>query len=180
MAQGTAAILLSIHGKRLGIGQNTVGGVDGSAALILDGNIIASPNPTDIEVHGSIMLAQSSASTTRGGQLYNSTSSAITALAGGALSASTPVLNDKYNTIAVCATTSDSVALPQATAANLGCEIHVGNEGAATAAVYPANGSSDIINILTSGVGLPLASSKTATFYCTAVGKWRSVAGATS
>lgn len=180
MAQGTSQILVSIHGKRLGIGQNQVGGVDGSAPLILDGNIVASPNPTDVEVHGSVQLAQSLSATTPGGQFYNSTSSAITALAGGALSSLTPTLFDAYNTIAVCATTSDSVQLPQATASQLGREITVANEGAAAAAIFPANGSSDIINILTSGVALPLSSSKLAAFYCTAVGKWRSVTGATS
>lgn len=177
MAQGSTPILLSIHGKRLGIGQAQVGGVDGSAPLILDGNIIASPNPADVEVHGSISLANGNLI---GGQIYDSVSSGYTATAGGVQTSASPVLGDRYNTIAVAATTSDCVSLPPATAANVGRDIKVANEGAATAAVFPSFGTTDIINILTSGVAVPLASSRVANFICTAVGKWRSVTSITS
>lgn len=181
MSQGSTPILLTIHGKRLGIGYPQVGGVDGSNPLILDGNIIASPNPTDLEVHGSISLAQSLSATTPGGKILNSTSSAITALAGGGYSSLTPVLNDSYNLIAVCATTSDSVQLPVAAlTSTLGTQITVKNEGAATGAIFPLLATTDIINALTTGVAIPLATVKTMTFTAEAVGKWGTRCSATS
>lgn len=180
MAQGSTPILLSIHGKRLGIGQAQVGGVDGSAPLILDGNIIASPNPGDKEIHGSISLANGASSGVQGGNFYDSVSSGYTATAGGVQTSVSPVMVDRYNTLSTVATTSDCVSLPQATAANVGLDLKIGNEGAATAAIFPFFGTTDIINIQTSGVAFPLASSRVANFICTAVGKWRSVTSITS
>lgn len=150
---GNSPGFVSIHGNRFGIGP----GDAGNANLILDGYAVAA--------------------TAGGGLTQNSASSGITALAGGALSSLTPLIASNNNLITVCATTSDSVQLPKAF---LGAEITIGNEGAATAAIFPFFGSSDIINVLTSGVALPLASSRVTVLTCNLPGKWRSNTGSTS
>jgi hypothetical protein len=150
----TASVVYhSIYGNRFGIQ-----GVPGSATLSLDSFPVAT--------------------TPNGGLTYTSVSSAaITALAGGTLTASTPVLNKNTNIVGTVATTSDSVQLPPSSP---GLEVILLQEGAATAAVFPAIGTTDIINALTTGTSLPVGTSKMVVFSCVLPGKWRSATTATS
>lgn len=87
--------------------------------------------------------------------------SGITALAGGANSASTPLLSATMNVISTCATLNDSVKLPIADA---GDELWVRNNGAAGAAVFPQSGGK--INNGTADAALAVANAKTALFKC--------------
>ena len=86
----------------------------------------------------------------------------ITALAGGTLTSSTPVLVNGLNRISVCATNADSVTLP---AAKAGSMIAVRNAGAADATVF-SNGSGDFINATAGSTGVTLASGLNAIFFC--------------
>lgn len=150
---GSTPVFVSIHGDRFGISA----GDPGNAGLVLDGYPVAA--------------------TATGPLTQTSASSALTALAGGGNSSLTPVLASNNNLASVVATTSDSFQLPKSFP---GAEITVLNEGAASAAIFPFYTSSDIINALTSGVSLPVGSSRVATFVCNVAGKWRSYTSATS
>lgn len=92
----------------------------------------------------------------------------ITALAGGTLTANTPVLNAAFCEIAVCATGADSVVLPPA---KVGLNITVTNSGAASAQVF-ANGT-DVINATAGATGVALAAGATAMYQCTKLGVWK-------
>jgi len=63
----------------------------------------------------------------------------VTALAGGANSASTPVMSSGVNVVSVCATAGDSVRLP----ANIpqGGTVMVVNTSAATLDIFPNSGA---------------------------------------
>lgn len=83
----------------------------------------------------------------------------ITALAGGANDATTPVLTGDVNLVTVCATASDSVRLPRGVP---GDEMWVRNSGAATLNVFPTLGGR--INDAAVDGALPLATKKSAHF----------------
>jgi hypothetical protein len=67
----------------------------------------------------------------------SATLSGVTALAGGANSASTPQLTSVVNVISTCATSADSVRIPVGEA---GDEVWIRNAGAAPCAVFPQTG----------------------------------------
>jgi hypothetical protein len=100
----------------------------------------------------------------------------ITALAGGANSASTPVLDGDINVITVAATAADSVRLP----ANQpkGSVIYVRNSGASSVNVFPNSGG--LINAGAADAAAALATVKSAIFIqIAATGlTWVSLAGA--
>jgi hypothetical protein len=82
------------------------------------------------------------------------TNPSITALAGGALSASTPVLTLGSNTLTSVASGSDSVVLPKAVAGNV---------------------VSDTINGTAGATGVTLANAKRALYVAAANGVWFSI-----
>jgi hypothetical protein len=86
--------------------------------------------------------------------------SGITALAGGANGASTPLLTGDANIIATCATTADSVKLP--TGQSTGDELFLRNNGAASANVFPPTGGK--INNGSTDAAAAVGASKTALF----------------
>ena len=63
--------------------------------------------------------------------------SGVTALAGGANSASTPQLTSVVNVVSTCATAGDSVRIP---VGELGDEVFIRNNGAASCNVFPQSG----------------------------------------
>jgi hypothetical protein len=85
----------------------------------------------------------------------------ITALAGGANSASTPVLTGKINVVSVCATAADSAALPAAQ--SQGTEVVIRNNGAAACAVFPNTGGT--INGGSANASVSVTNAKGATFF---------------
>ena len=95
-------------------------------------------------------------------------STPITALAGGGLSAATPVLNNAFNELGVVANANDSVVLPLAKA---GLKIGVINSGNQSAQIF-ANGT-DTINGTAGNVGVALASGATAIYVCFRDGIWK-------
>jgi hypothetical protein len=105
-----------------------------------------------------------------------SVKSGITALAGGANSAATPVLDGDINIIAVAATAADSVRLP----ANQpkGSSLVVRNNGAASANVFPNTGAT--INGGAADAAGAVASAKSSIAYQVADNglTWITVAGA--
>lgn len=114
--------------------------------------------------------------------LANTTVSAkagIVALAGGTLTALTPVLNNTFNSVDTVATNNDSVALP---AAIPGRFISVANMGAATLAVFaqtsnPSNGGAADQIVLQTSTAL-IASTTQATgvkadYFCAKLGVWQ-------
>ena len=100
----------------------------------------------------------------------------ITALAGGANSASTPTLDGNVCVIATCATLNDSVRLPAGMRA--GTIVRARNNGAASANVFPPAGGA--INGGSADAAVALAAAKAADYVCTSNdGKtWFSLAGA--
>ena len=98
------------------------------------------------------------------------TNPSITALAGGALSASTPVLTLGSNTLTSVASGSDSVVVPKAVAGNV---VFVANAGGNDAKVY-GNGS-DTINGTAGATGVTLANAKRALYVAAANGVWFSI-----
>lgn len=91
----------------------------------------------------------------------------ITALAGGALSASTPVLTLGANEVTTVASSGDSVVLPKAV---LGAVIFVANAGANSMQVF-ANGS-DTINGTAGATGVAQANAKSALYVAADAGQW--------
>lgn len=91
----------------------------------------------------------------------NSVVTGITALAGGANSASTPVLTGRVNVVATCATNADSAILPAGQPQQT--EVIVRNNGAATLAVFPNTGAT--INGGSANASVSIATAKGAAFY---------------
>lgn len=85
----------------------------------------------------------------------------ITALAGGANSASTPVLTGRINVVSVCATAADSTALPAGQPQ--GTEVIIRNSGAAACAVFPNTGAT--INGGSANASVSVTNAKGAIFY---------------
>lgn len=100
--------------------------------------------------------------------LFQSFQGGIIALAGGARSALTPVLNAAYCEIATVATGADSVILPIAV---VGISIVVTNSGANSAQIF-GNGS-DTIQGTAGATGVALAAGAVAMFKCTKAGVWK-------
>lgn len=86
----------------------------------------------------------------------------ITALAGGANSALTPVLSAFINKLTVCATLNDSAILAGPAVFPTGSVVMVTNAGAAGAAVFPDTGAS--INSSAANVALVVPNAKSAMF----------------
>lgn len=84
----------------------------------------------------------------------------VTALAGGANSASTPIMSSGVNVVSVCASAGDSVVLP----ANMpqGARVSVYNIAAATCDVFPNAGAT--INAAAANAELGIATLTGATF----------------
>lgn len=97
----------------------------------------------------------------------------ITALAGGALSASTPVLTLGVNVVSTVATANDSVVLPPAVA---GSVVYMLNADSADAVNVFANGTDTIIGSSltpTAGsTGISYASAKRVMFIAVTNGSW--------
>jgi hypothetical protein len=85
----------------------------------------------------------------------------VTALAGGANSASTPQLTGTLCVVATCATAADSVRIPVGEA---GDEVTVANQGAAACAVFPQTGGA--FNGGTADVAFSVTNGKVARFKC--------------
>ncbi len=97
----------------------------------------------------------------------------ITALAGGALSASTPVLTLGANTVTTVASSADSVVLPSAVA---GSVVFVANAGASAMQVFGKG--SDTINGTAGATGISVANNKRILFVAVTNGKWFSLLSA--
>lgn len=91
----------------------------------------------------------------------------ITALAGGARSASTPVLVVGANEVSTVASANDSVVLPQAVA---GVVVFVANAGANSMQVF-GNGS-DTINGTAGATGVAQANGKSALYVAADNAQW--------
>lgn len=87
----------------------------------------------------------------------------ITARAGGTQALATQLVS-AVNRISVCATLADSVGLPLAVA---GLSVVVANDGAASAQVFGAAGSTDTINSVATATGVALAAAKRGAYHCT-------------
>lgn len=97
-----------------------------------------------------------------------STLSGITALAGGANSASTPQLpSNAVVVVSTCATSADSVRMPVGEA---GDECIIQNAGAAPLAVFPQAGGA--FNGGTGDAKFTITNAKVALFKCVSVGNW--------
>lgn len=115
-------------------------------------------------------------------RLFSATgASPLTALAGGGLSALTPLLSKGYNRISVCATNADSVVLPLAIP---GTAVYVDNDGAADARVYAQTDNpdnADAADLIVAYNGLTGAAAayqsqatvKSALYVCTTLGYWK-------
>lgn len=105
--------------------------------------------------------------------LLTSFQGAIVALAGGARTALTPVLNATFCEITTVANANDSVVLP---IAKVGLNVTVTNSGANSAQVF-GNGT-DTVQGAAGSVGVALAAAATAEFSCTKNGVWKRYASA--
>ncbi len=101
-----------------------------------------------------------------------STQDGITALAGGALTGSTPQLASHFNLVATVASSGDSVVLPPALR---GTSLVVRNSGANTTLVY-AQGS-DTIDGTAGSSGVSQIASSSTFYFCPQNGKWFSIRG---
>lgn len=97
-------------------------------------------------------------------------SAGITALAGGARSVLTPVLNAAFCEITVAATAADSVQLP---VAKVGLSVTVTNNGASSAQVFAYYTTTDTIQGTAGATGVALAAGATARYQCTKDGVWK-------
>jgi hypothetical protein len=111
-------------------------------------------------------------------------STALTALAGGANSASTPVLNYGFNEADTVVTTNDSFAFPPAVPGN---SLWLKNKGASTTKIFgqanPFNGNAvdGIVahgsnSTTAGGTGVTLASTHCSFFFCCTAGLWNQAA----
>lgn len=108
----------------------------------------------------------------------------LTALAGGANTAATPLLSTGFNEVDTVATTGDSVALPPAVM-GASCIVNCQNTGAGTTMkIYglanPFNGNAvdgiiahGAVAITAGGTGVSLATGHVAWFICTTQGQWK-------
>jgi hypothetical protein len=96
-----------------------------------------------------------------------SVTNTITARAGGGQSLATP-LTTQINRITVCATGADSVLLPSA--APIGTEVLVRNDGAQSAQVFAANPAT--INAAATGTGVALAANSSARYTRVSATAW--------
>lgn len=94
----------------------------------------------------------------------------ITALAGGALSASTPILNRGVNVVTTAANVGDSVVLRQALA---GAIVILRN--ATSNAVQVFGNGSDTINGTAGATGISVAANKSVMFFAGKDGVWFSL-----
>lgn len=94
----------------------------------------------------------------------------ITALAGGALNSSTPVLSLGSNQVSTVASGADSVVLPKAVA---GSVVFVANAGASAMQVF-GNGS-DTINGTAGATGISVSNNKRVLFVAVTNGVWFSL-----
>ena len=108
-----------------------------------------------------------------------SAKSGIVALAGGTLTANTPVMNQTFNSVDTVASANDSVALPVAIP---GRSITIANMGAQTLAVFAqtsnfSNGGAADQIVLQTSVALiastTQASGVKATYVCAKLGVWQ-------
>lgn len=158
MTVGSTVIFKTYDGRRFGLGV----GAPGAAALIVDGNIIYSPNVADTEQHTNMQLAAAT-------YLLESVNSALTALSGGGQTGAT-LLNAEINYVTTATSTNiDSTMLPPSKAGmtvtvinKSGFNITVfGNTsdtsptidgGAANASINQMNGSSTVYFCPVAGV----------------------------
>lgn len=87
---------------------------------------------------------------------------AVTALAGGSSTASTPVMTGFFNRLTTVTTSLDSVILPALSIAPVGSMVAIVNSGAQTASVWPDTGSS--VNAIAANTIMPLIALKSAIF----------------
>jgi hypothetical protein len=102
--------------------------------------------------------------------LLTGTASSITALAGGARSASTPSLSSAFNELTTVATNGDSACLPPAKS---GLRVAVLNSGAANAQIFAAVGTTDTIQGTAGAIGVALNSGASAMYVCFKDGVWQ-------
>lgn len=95
-----------------------------------------------------------------------STETGITAKAGGTQSGT--LLTASNNYISVCATTADSVVLPEA--APIGAPVFVRNDGAKAAQVFAVTPGT--INAVATGTGVALNAAASATYRQSKAGVW--------
>jgi len=161
LSPGTNKALLTIHGSRLGI----MPGMPGNAALILDGNIIASPNATDTEIHTNMQMQPNT-------YLYESVNSALTALAGGGQTGAT-LLNAELNYVTTATTNVDSLMLPVAVK---GMTVTVANKSGFANAVYPNSadnaGAGGTIDGQAANVSITQMVNSTTVYFCPVAGVW--------
>lgn len=103
-----------------------------------------------------------------GGTIREPTEDTLTAHAGGTQAAAQALsAAKKYHRISVCATATDSVALPTSTA---GQAHFIRNDGAAAAQVFGT--TPDTINSVATATGVPLAAGVGTWYVCTTAGNW--------
>lgn len=107
-------------------------------------------------------------SVTVGKNVIKSTEDAIIAHAGGG-QGSAYLLTKDLNRISTCATTNDSVKLPSAVQ---GLQVYILNDGAQTAAVYPATGEQ--IDGLAANTSVTIPHAQAMIFVCRSTGQWLS------
>ena len=106
-----------------------------------------------------------------------STFGPLTARAGGGRALAT-ALSYGINRVAVSATAADSVQLPSWVQ---GAEVLVINDGVASTQVFGKNGTTDTIDGIATGTGVPLAAATRCWYYAGDVaGAWLSVKGTKS
>ena len=103
----------------------------------------------------------------------STTLAGVTALAGGANSASTPQLSSVVNVVSVCATGGDSVRIPLG---ELGDEVFIRNNGAASCNVLPQAGGA--FNLGSADAAFAVGISKSAHFKNIGGTNWIGLLGA--
>jgi hypothetical protein len=109
----------------------------------------------------------------------------ITALAGGALTAATPVLSNGFNEVLTVVTANDSVVLPPAIM-GASCLVHDMQATTATMRIYatanPYNGNAvdgivahGAVAVTAGTTGVTLALGHASLFICTTQGQWKQV-----
>ncbi len=102
----------------------------------------------------------------------NSTTTGITALAGGGQTGAT-LLFSEVNILTTVATAGDSVILPLLNSNIIGMTFTVKNSGANSANVFPASGQT--INALGANTALAVASSAVTRFHATTASNWQTI-----
>ena len=126
--------------------------------------------PTDVVVPDSVSPTFTNITVT--GYEYRSTANGLSALVGGAQAGT--ALTAMINRVTTVTSAADSVQLPVSLA---GASVVVVNAAAVNSMnVFGQTG--DIINALSANAAFAIAAGKTATFYCTAAGRWHSLLSA--